>query len=508
MPAWTVLFYGSGNPGPVVLTKTEYQIGADVTCAIRWDNPQIPALLCTLSQNEGLWQIVPHLPLLLNNTPCPAAKILKGGDVITYVGSPEFRMVMHDPAVAGAVTEAKKPIGHRTMMGAIAQAEASQKRRLKVAILATAGIMVSLLAIVVFFVIQDHQAAQEQIKNLQDQHDANQTQLAELQERLNEQRQHLQEERNRIQSEIAAHNDILNEMAVNSSSVNDQDARAKREAQAALALLSRKLSLAEAALARLENREDQAGNNWSAVASDIAPSLFLCIAADPETKETAIGTAFVATDTGVLFTNAHVAMSLRDLAIARVIQNKTGLIYLIDDIKIHPGFRGAASPDIALIKLKLDDEHPAPPPVTFATSQETIEMQQGDELATLGFPGELRDNYLGSVEKRRFLGVQATFKTGWIGRLTDYDGRNTDPSKAVWIQHSASLSGGTSGSPMVNKHGHVIAMSNSSLAETTVTDNANQSNQPTQISAAQIAFAIRIDEALQFMQQFPWASIK
>ena len=85
--------------------------------------------------------------------------------------------------------------------------------------------------------------------------------------------------------------------------------------------------------------------------------------------------------------------------------------------------------------------------------------------------------------------------------LDAYRSEAADFKSSTRIQHSASLTGGTSGSPMFTADGKVVALNNSSLdivvprgAQKTITTK----------SAAQIGYAIRVDELRRFMEEKGW----
>jgi S1-C subfamily serine protease len=163
-------------------------------------------------------------------------------------------------------------------------------------------------------------------------------------------------------------------------------------------------------------------------------------------------------------------------------------------------FTGAASPDVGLILLEAKG-HPIPA-LPLASSKELDKLRIGTQLGTLGFPGELQEKYLSIIDRKKktIPSVLATFKDGWIGRMTDYKSSTARFEDAHYIQHSASLTGGTSGSPMFTKDGKVVAMNNAT--QEVILQSSSQSGKVEKArfaSAAQIAFAIRIDELSSFM---------
>ena len=102
------------------------------------------------------------------------------------------------------------------------------------------------------------------------------------------------------------------------------------------------------------------------------------------------------------------------------------------------------SPDVGW--LKVDGRLPAK--VTLAAAAEYEALATGDPMFTYGFPGRLAD----------VSAPEATFVEGVVGRITTLDGRAGDVKELRLIQHSAFTSGGTSGSPIFDAAGHVVAV--------------------------------------------------
>ena len=108
-----------------------------------------------------------------------------------------------------------------------------------------------------------------------------------------------------------------------------------------------------------------------------------------------------------------------------------------------PGGAGI-SPDVGW--LQIDGTLPAK--VALAPAAEYQALATGDPMFTYGFPGRLAD----------VSAPEATFVAGVVGRITTLDGRAGDVGRMRLIQHSAFTSGGTSGSPIFNSAGHVVAV--------------------------------------------------
>ncbi len=255
---------------------------------------------------------------------------------------------------------------------------------------------------------------------------------------------------------------------------------------------------------------DNAGPQWADLVDQYKESLFLCYvesAPDAEGRvRSGTGTAFCVRSNGLLATNAHVAAMFLDntFTVKLVIQNHTGKVFKVKRAKNHPNYSNPASPDVALVEVETDgNSFPAMP---LASKEDLKNLRIGTQLGTMGYPGELSGIYLSSIDKKTqtVKSALATFKDGWIGRITDFNRARADFSSSYFIQHSASLSGGTSGSPMFNAEGKVVALNNSGMdLMVTVDRNGNSGTQRTP-SAAEIGNAIRVDLLQDLMRQTNW----
>ena len=113
----------------------------------------------------------------------------------------------------------------------------------------------------------------------------------------------------------------------------------------------------------------------------------------------------------------------------------------------HPGYHKPIrkiSPDVGLLKVDRDMEVILP----IATTEELKGLGAGDVMYTYGFPGRLAD----------VSSPMATFGQGIVGRVTRLDGKIGKFEESLLVQHSAFTSGGTSGSPIFNTMGKVVAI--------------------------------------------------
>jgi len=86
--------------------------------------------------------------------------------------------------------------------------------------------------------------------------------------------------------------------------------------------------------------------------------------------------------------------------------------------------------------------------VAIAAPGQLQTLSSGDEIYVYGFPGDLAD----------LTSPVATITNGVIGRMVAFDGTAADFARAQLIQHSAFTSPGTSGSPIFNRDGVVVAI--------------------------------------------------
>ena len=186
----------------------------------------------------------------------------------------------------------------------------------------------------------------------------------------------------------------------------------------------------------------------------------------------------------VLATNAHCVMAARQHGgnvVALENEGRGDVGFPVSDMKAHPGYRqsdqNALTHDvgIAIISGK------AAVVLTMATQQELSAMGAGDDLYLIGFPGRLMDSSH----------PQATFLTGHVGRVTNASGRPGAFADNWLVQHDAQTTHGTSGSPVFNGKGHVVAVNAGSYLEN---DEETVSGRKTDVvRASPYKFGMRID---------------
>lgn len=272
-----------------------------------------------------------------------------------------------------------------------------------------------------------------------------------------------------------------------------------QETTSRLEALARELEQAEEAL------RVGSDDNWQNAVEQISESVFLCVAHSGPSSKPVIGTAFVLDNDGTMVASAELLREFEKNTIRLAIQNRTGLIYPIERWKIHPDYNGSVqSPAVGLIKVDSDTSFQ---PVRLAKKEDLNRLRVGTHLGTLGFPAELASVYLGGISARTepVKAAIATFKDGWIGRMTNFQLETTDFPQAKLIQHSASLTDGADGSPLFLADGTVVGVH---LGVETVTYVTKLQDGKAVVSKssnpAEIGYAVRADVIDVLRQAVIW----
>ncbi len=187
-------------------------------------------------------------------------------------------------------------------------------------------------------------------------------------------------------------------------------------------------------------------------------ALFLVTVKSGSGDEAGFCSAF-AVEAARLVTNAHC------VALGEEYRRRGGALWVVENghsqvrfevkgMRRIEGFRPhaeAITPDVG--ELEVDGK--LPQTVTLAARGEYQGLAVGDIIYSYGFPGRLAD--VSSPE--------ATFMEGVIGRITTLDGRSAAVGDTRLIQHSAFTSGGTSGSPIFDVEGRVVAVNTGGYVE-------------------------------------------
>ncbi len=200
--------------------------------------------------------------------------------------------------------------------------------------------------------------------------------------------------------------------------------------------------------------------SWEKSAALVGPAVY-CIGFMDDGQFVEVGTGFAVAE-NLLATNAHVALALAEVLmgysdqVEMVAVQNGGLVggagyYQLGSFAIHPGYKDTLTDtfDFGIVTTKTK----MPSWVEFESSANVKKLAVGMEVATIGFPGELEYAYAENPI--------ATFKNGTISALRAFDGAITTPTNGFFIQHNLNLSPGTSGSPIFNRDGKVVAVNNS-----------------------------------------------
>ena len=272
-------------------------------------------------------------------------------------------------------------------------------------------------------------------------------------------------------------------------------------------------SITRSEFTRLANRvtalESQIAD-WSGVVSSMQHSIYVVLYEiwDAEAEDfllfSFVGTAF-AVESSTLVTNAHVIDALVELDDYVEQWNRTygtdlwgtwlatqnimadseyiAAISVIETYRLHPQWDpdNLYSPDVGTLHIQGDYLWPY---AALATRSEVYQLKVGGPIATLGFPGELQGDELVDFSPI------ATFKDGTISALRPpLQGEPYTAFDTYIVQHNLDLSGGTSGSPIFDASGRVVAVNNSGIEA-----DFNIDGDWPRITQAALGFGIRADK--------------
>jgi hypothetical protein len=170
-------------------------------------------------------------------------------------------------------------------------------------------------------------------------------------------------------------------------------------------------------------------------------------------------TAFAVAPT-TLVTNAHCVDVINRLrgegAAPFAVQNGRGEVRLaLAWVKRHPDYIAGAprqTVDVALVELA-EPAH-APALLALADRKRLESLEVGAQVFVYGFPDRLA----------KVTAPEATLTQGTVGRLTGLDERRGAFGENLLVQHSAFTMEGTSGSPVFDKTGLVVAVNTGAYA--------------------------------------------
>jgi len=253
-----------------------------------------------------------------------------------------------------------------------------------------------------------------------------------------------------------------------------------------IAALQRELKDAEDRLRAKDTREA-----WADVAEANAKAVFLIVGQWPKEGKVSVCTGFAIRSDGVLATTARIATELEDAPVRVALQNVTGLIFPIERLRAHPSWTAEGGIDLGLIKIRPRDAGELPT-MTLASDVSLANLRIGIRLGTIAFSAGRLPEYLSQIDREKQVvpTTMATFKDGWIARITDYKGALATFANARYIQHSASLGDGSPGAPLFGVDGKVVAVGTRDIRDSK--------------GSAEIGHAIRIDELKEFLVQAGW----
>ena len=186
----------------------------------------------------------------------------------------------------------------------------------------------------------------------------------------------------------------------------------------------------------------------------------------------------------VLATNAHCVVAARqhgNNVVALENEGHGDISFQVVDMRAHPSYRpndpNALTPDVGIAMLG----GKAAVVLTMASPAELSAVGAGDDVYLIGFPGRLMDAS----------NPAATFLAAHVGRVTTPGGRPGSFADTWLVQHDAPTTHGTSGSPIFNGKGHVIAVNAGGYLEG---DEETVSGRKTEVvRASPYKFGMRID---------------
>ena len=211
-----------------------------------------------------------------------------------------------------------------------------------------------------------------------------------------------------------------------------------------------------------------------------------------------IGTGFNAEYPNALWTNAHVVQGLEerlDILSDRnpeAVAFRSGSMlrgqdaYVIPDPGlIHPAYDSKEAvgdtPDVGVFFL--DDNLSGEGGVLSLIPREHVDgLRIGQPVATLGFPSELK--FTGGDADNT---VNATFKDGTISALRI---RGSGDAEYVEVQYNFNTTGGTSGSPVFDQYGWVIAVNFSGI----------EADLDERVPVGSLNFGMRVDALWDFIE--------
>lgn len=239
---------------------------------------------------------------------------------------------------------------------------------------------------------------------------------------------------------------------------------------------------AEEKFAALDREIAQTDRGMAAALNTAMQSVYLVLIRDGYGNESVFATAWVVDrERGILATNAHVAESFDSLREDEkfVVRSNEAVPrdFVIQSVRIHPGYDAfeklwneydptvraslthtesirmpGPACDVAL--MYVDTLEGLAPALQLAESETLRVIGSGDLVGAVGFPSE--GLVLGGVNKESPTPVS---HMAYVVSMTDFFGvDDTRFENRLLIQHAIPTIGGSSGSPIINRDGRVIAI--------------------------------------------------
>jgi tetratricopeptide (TPR) repeat protein len=157
-----------------------------------------------------------------------------------------------------------------------------------------------------------------------------------------------------------------------------------------------------------------------ALAKKARPAVFLLAVSDADGKEIANGTGFLVSSDGKLITNHHVIEN----AVSAVAKAENGGLFPVEGVLADD-----PKNDLVLLKLKGKD-------LPFLTLGNSDKVEVGTRIAVIGSP----------------LGLEGTLSEGIVSGIRGEVGQD------AWVQITAAISPGSSGSPVLGTGGEVLGV--------------------------------------------------
>lgn len=155
----------------------------------------------------------------------------------------------------------------------------------------------------------------------------------------------------------------------------------------------------------------------------------------------------------------------------------------------HPAFvdEPVPSPDVGLVRV----DRALPASARLATMAELGQLRAGDDVFVFGFPEQVAGTGA----------AVAVLTSGVVGRMTGFDGNETDPSRRHLISHSAFTD--TAGSPVFDREGRVVAINAGNYRGRTRVVDPSTRIARTLDTETPYAWSVRVDLLLQLLAGMP-----